>query len=146
MSAANSYYEASSHPAPTRPELTGTLECDVCVVGAGIAGCSAALHLAERGYRVTLLEAERVGWGASGRNGGQALPGVAAERARLRALIGPAAARAIWDISVEGLRLVRELIARHHIECDWVDGHMLTALKPRHERELLTEIEELRSQ
>ena len=146
MSAANSYYEASSHPAPTRPELTGTLDCDVCVVGAGIAGCSAALHLAERGYRVTLLEAERVGWGASGRNGGQALPGVAAERARLRALIGPAAARAIWDISVEGLRLVRELIARHHIECDWVDGHMLTALKPRHERELLTEIEELRSQ
>jgi len=146
MSAANSYYEASSHPAPTRPELTGTLDCDVCVVGAGIAGCSAALHLAERGYRVMLLEAERVGWGASGRNGGQALPGVAAERARLRALIGPAAARAIWDISVEGLRLVRELIARHHIECDWVDGHMLTALKPRHERELLTEIEELRSQ
>ena len=146
MRAANSYYEASSHPAPTRPELTGTLECDVCVVGAGIAGCSAALHLAERGYRVMLLEAERVGWGASGRNGGQALPGVAAERARLRALIGPAAARAIWDISVEGLRLVRELIARHHIECDWVDGHMLTALKPRHERELLTEIEELRSQ
>jgi len=146
MSAANSYYEASSHPAPTRPELTGTLDCDVCVVGAGIAGCSAALHLAERGYRVMLLEAERVGWGASGRNGGQALPGVAAERARLRALIGPAAARAIWDISVEGLRLVRELIARHQIECDWVDGHMLTALKPRHERELLTEIEELRSQ
>jgi gamma-glutamylputrescine oxidase len=146
MRAASSYYEASSHPAPTRPELTGTLDSDVCVIGAGIAGCSAALHLAERGYRVTLLEAERVGWGASGRNGGQALPGVAAERARLRALIGPAAARAIWDISVEGLRLVRELIARHRIECDWVDGHMLTALKPRHERELRTEIEELRSQ
>lgn len=146
MRAAHSYYEASSHPAPARPELNGTVDCDVCVIGAGIAGCSTALHLAERGYRVILLEAYRVGWGASGRNGGQALPGVAADLAKLRRLIGPAAARAIWDISVEGLRLVRELIDRHHIECDWSDGHMLTALKPRHERELLAEVEELRSQ
>jgi len=144
--AAHSYYEASSHPAPARPELRGTVDCDVCVIGAGIAGCSTALHLAERGYRVMLLEAHRVGWGASGRNGGQALPGVAADLAKLRGLIGPAAARTIWDISVEGLRLVRELIARHHIECDWADGHMLTALKPRHEHELLAEVEELRSQ
>jgi gamma-glutamylputrescine oxidase len=144
--AAPSYYEASSHPAAARPELTGTVDCDVCVIGGGIAGCSTALHLAERGYRVVLLEAHRVGWGASGRNGGQALPGVAADLAKLRALIGPAAARAVWDISVEGLRLVRALIARHHIECDWVDGHMLTALKRHHERELLAQIEELRSQ
>ena len=55
MRAAHSYYEASSHPAPARPELRGTVDCDVCVIGAGIAGCSTALHLAERGYRVYLM-------------------------------------------------------------------------------------------
>ena len=139
-----SYYEASAHPSPIRPELAGAVDCDVCVIGAGIGGCSAALHLAERGYKVVLLDEHRVGWGASGRNGGQALPGVAAGRAKLRRLIGPAAERTVWDVSVEGLRLMRELIAKHRIECDWVDGHLLTALKPRHERELLEEIAELR--
>lgn len=142
----DSYYEASAQATPARPELRGTVECDVCVVGAGIAGCSTALHLAERGYSVVVLEEHRVGWGASGRSGGQALPGVAADLAKLRRLIGPGATRMVWDVSVEGLRLMRDLIVRHHIDCDWVDGHMLTALKPRHERELLTEIEELRSE
>ena len=140
-----SYYEASAHAAPPRPELTGTVDCDVCVVGAGIAGCSAALHLAERGYKVILLDEHRVGWGASGRNGGQALPGVAAGRDKVRHLIGAPAARIVWDVSVEGLRLMRELIAKHHIECDWVDGHLLAALKPRHEHELRAEIDELRA-
>ncbi len=142
----NSYYEASVPVTPARPELRGTVECDVCVVGAGIAGCSTALHLAERGYSVVVLEEHRVGWGASGRSGGQALPGVAADLGKLRRLIGPGATRRVWDVSVEGLRLMRELIARHRIDCDWVDGHILTALKPRHEHELLAEIEELRSQ
>jgi gamma-glutamylputrescine oxidase len=146
MRAADSYYEASSPAAAPRPELTGSVECDACVIGAGIAGCSAALHLAGRGYRVVLLEAHRVGWGASGRNGGQALPGIATDLAKVRSLVGPAAARAIWDISVEGLRLLREMIARYRISCDWVDGHLLTALKRRHERELLAEIEQLHSQ
>ncbi len=142
----NSYYEASAPVTPARPELRGTVECDVCVVGAGIAGCSTALHLAERGYRVVLLEEHKVGWGASGRSGGQALPGVAADLGKLRRLIGPKATRMVWDVSLEGLRLMRELIARHRIDCDWVDGHILAALQPRHERELLAEIEELRSQ
>jgi gamma-glutamylputrescine oxidase len=75
---ARSYYAVSAHPAPVRPALAGTLDCDVCVVGGGIAGCSAALHLAERGYRVVLLEANRIGWGASGRSGAQAIYGLAA--------------------------------------------------------------------
>jgi gamma-glutamylputrescine oxidase len=141
-----SYYEASAHRSPPRPELDGAADTDVCVVGAGIAGCSTALHLAERGYRVVLLEAQRVGWGASGRSGGQVLPGVAAGLAKLRRLIGCHAARAVWDVSVEGLRLVRDLIARHRIECGWVSGHMAAALKQRHERELLAEIRELRSE
>ncbi len=69
----NSYYGATAHPAARWPALAGSVDCDVCVVGGGIAGCSVALHLVERGYRVALVEEQRVGWGASGRNGGQAL-------------------------------------------------------------------------
>jgi gamma-glutamylputrescine oxidase len=120
------------------------VDCDVCVVGGGIAGCSAALHLAERGHRVVLLEQHRIGWGASGRSGGQAMPGVAAGRAKVDRMVGRDAGRAIWDISLEGLTLLKELIARHHIDCDWVDGLMYTALKPRHDHELRQEIAELR--
>ena len=138
-----SYYAATSHAAPARPPLEGSAECDVCVIGAGIAGCSAALHLAERGFKVILVEQHRVGWGASGRNGGQVMPGVAASRARMARLIGAGAARTVWDVSIEGLDLVRQLIAKHQIDCNWVSGQMYTALKPRHDRELLEELEEL---
>lgn len=143
---ADSYYAAASPPTPARPRLSASVDCDVCVVGGGIAGSSAALHLAERGYRVVLLEEHRIGWGASGRNGGQVLPGVASGQAKLNRLIGSTAARTVWDVSVEGLSLVRELIARHGIQCDWADGHLSTALKPRHERELRQELEQLHKQ
>jgi gamma-glutamylputrescine oxidase len=125
--------------------LEGSVDCDVCVVGGGIAGCSAALHLAERGYRVVLLEAQRVGWGASGRSGAQALFGVAAGQTKLAALIGESDARRVWDITVEGLALIRELVAKHGIECDWVDGHMQVATKARHDAEIREEIELLHS-
>ena len=139
-----SYYAASAHAAPERASLAGSVDCDVCVVGGGIAGCSSALHLAERGLSVVLLEDHRIGWGASGRSGAQAIPGVAAGQAKLGRLIGPDAARQVWEVSVEGLALMRELIARFHIDCDWVDGHLLTAVKARHERELHAELHELR--
>jgi gamma-glutamylputrescine oxidase len=141
---ASSYYTASAHAAPVRPTLTDTLECDVCVVGAGIAGCSAALHLAERGYRVVLLEEQRIGWGASGRSGAQAIFGVAAGQEKIARLIGNEAARCVWDVSVEALALMRELIARHRIDCDWVSGYLLTAIKPRHVRELKEEVASLK--
>jgi gamma-glutamylputrescine oxidase len=140
---AASYYAASAQPAPERAALAGSVECDVCVVGGGIAGCSAALHLAEKGYAVVLLEQHRIGWGASGRSGAQAIHGVASGQRKLERLIGPTAARAVWDVSIAGLALMRELIARHAIDCDWVDGYMLTAVKPRHDRELRRELEEL---
>jgi gamma-glutamylputrescine oxidase len=139
-----SYYAASAHPAPERPALAGSVSADVCVVGGGIAGCSAALHLAERGLKVVLLEDVRVGWGASGRSGGQAIQGIAAGQAKLDRLIGPAAARAVWDVSVEGMALMRQLIRRFNIACDWVDGYLLTAVKQRHVRELQSELHELR--
>ena len=139
----DSYYAASARPAPERPALEGGVDCDVCVVGGGIAGCSAALHLAERGLSVVLLEDQRVGWGASGRSGGQALFGVAAPQAKLTRLIGAADARAVWDVSVEGLALLRSLIERFRIDCDWVTGYQLTAVKPAHVRELRAEVAEL---
>jgi gamma-glutamylputrescine oxidase len=114
-------------------------------VGGGIAGCSTALHLAERGYSVVLLEQNRIGWGASGRSGAQALFGVAAGQAKLERLIGAQDARVVWDVSVEGLTLMRELIARHRIDCNWVHGHLQTAIKPRHDAELRAELDILRT-
>src|SRR5207248_6351729 len=82
-----SYYPASSQRAPERPALADGIDCDVCVVGAGIAGCSTALHLALAGLRVVLLEEQRVGWGASGRSGAQAIYGIAAGQTKLARLI-----------------------------------------------------------
>jgi gamma-glutamylputrescine oxidase len=143
---AQSYYAASAHPAPDRPALAGNVDCDVCVVGGGIAGCSAALHLAERGYRVVLLEENRVGWGASGRSGAQAIYGLAAPQSKVKRLIGPDAARILWDVTAEALTLMRELIAKHRIDCDWAEGHMLTAIKQRHDADLRAEFEELRDE
>ena len=139
-----SYYAASAQAAPERPVLEGSLECDVCVVGAGIAGCSAALHLAEKGLSVVLLEEHRVGWGASGRSGAQAIQGISCGQVKLERLIGAADARAVWEVSVEGLALMRALIARFGIDCDWTDGHLSAAIKERHERELKAELAELR--
>jgi gamma-glutamylputrescine oxidase len=141
---ADSYYAASAHATPSRPVLSGGVECDVCVVGGGIAGCSAALHLAERGYRVVLVEEHSIGWGASGRSGAQAIHGLSAPQSKIEKLIGPTDSRAVWDVTVEALSLIRELISKHHIDCDWADGHMLTAVKPRHDEDIHTELEELR--
>jgi gamma-glutamylputrescine oxidase len=138
-----SYYAASAVAAPARTALEGSADCDVCVVGGGIAGCSAALHLAARGMSVVLLEDNRIGWGASGRSGAQALFGVSCGQEKLERLVGPADARAVWDVTVEALALMRELIARHRIACDWADGYLLTAVKPRHVTELEAEVREL---
>jgi gamma-glutamylputrescine oxidase len=140
-----SYYAASAHPAPDRAELESSVDCDVCVIGGGIAGCSTALHLAESGYKVILLEEYRVGWGASGRSGAQAIHGVASGQTQLEKLIGPTAARTVWDVSIEGLALMKRLIDQHQIACDWAHGYLLTAVKPRHLLELRTELDELQN-
>jgi gamma-glutamylputrescine oxidase len=140
---ARTYYSASANPAPARPVLAGSHSCDVCVVGGGIAGTSCALHLAERGFDVVLLEAQQIGWGASGRSGGQVLPGVAASQRHLEQLLGAADSHKVWETSVAGVRLVRELIDRHGIDGQFVAGHMLTAVKPRHDAQLRAHIDEL---
>jgi gamma-glutamylputrescine oxidase len=130
------WYAFALPPAPRRPALGGRIDVDACVVGGGIAGCSAALHLAQRGYRVAVLEAREVGWGASGRSGAQAIFGVAAGQDQLERLVGAMDARAIWDLSIEALALLRELIAQHAIDCHYVAGQMHVAIKSRQAREL----------
>lgn len=139
----NNYYLAAAGAGARYAALAGDVTTDVCVVGGGIAGCSTALHLAERGMRVTLLEAERIGFGASGRSGAQAIFGYACGQQKLEQQVGAAAARQMWDISLEGLELVRTLIARHQIDCNYIAGQMHVAIKPRHERELRAEVDEL---
>jgi gamma-glutamylputrescine oxidase len=126
-----SYYRDSAPLSEPAAPLAGNVRADVCVVGGGIAGCSAALNLAERGYRVVLLEARRIGWGASGRSGGQVIYGLATEQDSLRKLVGAEEARRVWDLSLAAIDFVRQRIARHGIDCHWVDGQMLTAIKPR---------------
>jgi gamma-glutamylputrescine oxidase len=138
-----SYYSHSAVPAPDRPTLVGEVEADVCVIGGGIAGCSTALHLAERGYRVALLESHRVGYGASGRSGGQAIAGYACGQETLERQVGFENARRMWDVSIEGLRLIRDRVERHAIACDLHWGQMHVALKKRQRTDLLHEQQEL---
>jgi len=138
-----SWYAASAHAAPLRDPPREDLTADVCVVGGGIAGCSTALHLAERGYRVVLLEGRRIAWGASGRSGGQAIVGYACSQDKLVAQVGRDDARKMFDISVEANDLLRELVARHRIDCDLHWGHLHTAIKPRQVTELRAHQDEL---
>ena len=136
MEHVDSYYAASAHSSPSHEPLREQVTADVCVVGGGIAGCATALELAERGYRVVLLEAERIGWGASGRSGGQAIFGYAAGQDKLVAQVGRDCARRMWDVTVEALDYVRDRVARHAIDCDLQLGQAHLAVKPRHVDEL----------
>lgn len=117
-----SWYAATAHDAPRHPPLKGSMCADVCVVGAGYTGLSAALHLAEAGFDVVLLDAHRVGFGASGRNGGQLGSGQRQDQASLEAMIGKPAARQLWDLGEEAKDLVKGLIAKHRIDCDLKPG------------------------
>jgi hypothetical protein len=127
----NSYYEASAtRPLADDPMLDGTLEADVCVIGAGFAGLSVALECRARGLSVIVLDAHRPGWGASGRNGGQTLVGFAKDEVVERQL-GLEGARAAWAMSVEGVALVRERIERYGIDCDFKPGYLTVATKPK---------------
>ncbi|MDN3718451.1 FAD-binding oxidoreductase [Roseibium salinum] len=119
---APSYYAATANWQTSYPALDGTRSCDVCIVGGGYTGLSAALHLAEDGVNVVLLEANRLGWGASGRNGGQVGSGQRVDQTVLEARHGKAHAKLLWDLGEESKALVKGLIARHEIACDYTPG------------------------
>lgn len=126
----NSWYEASvTRPAPL-PPLTGRTSADVCVVGGGYAGLSAALELARQGHSVALLEAKTIGWGASGRNGGHVIVGYATDHV-MEDQLTPTEAKLAWDISAEGMRLLRERIGRYHIDCNYQPGYLTLAVNAR---------------
>jgi gamma-glutamylputrescine oxidase len=143
-----SYPPAPSHYAvgnnqTARASLRGESRVDVAVLGGGIAGLSAALHLAMRGYRVVVLEARQVGYGASGRSGGQTIFGLAASQQKLVDAVGRDDAHRLFDLSVEALDLTQSLIKAHAIDCDYRPNHLHVAVKPRHVDELRSWTREL---
>lgn len=140
-----SYYEASAQrPAPA-PTLQEDLQADVLVVGGGFAGLSAALDMAQRGLSVVLLEADRIGSGASGRNGGQAIVGYASGQEPFEQQLGAADARRAWDLSVEAVELIERRIGAHGIDCDWRRGYVYVADRPAKLRALREEANALQA-
>ncbi len=135
-----SYYEASV----VRPLLLASLQtdlvADVVVVGAGFSGLSAAIELAKRGFKVVVLEADRVCSGASGRNGGQTIVGYASGQGPFEEQLGRELARQVWGMSLEAIDLVDQRIAEFAVECDRVHGYMYVADSPRKARELEADV------
>jgi gamma-glutamylputrescine oxidase len=129
--AKKSYYAATVQRTQSFPKLEENLSCDVAVVGGGLAGLSAAIELADRGYSVVVLEAKEVGWGASGRNGGQALAGLACDQATIEAQLGMGEARRIWSMTLEAIALIQERCNRFQIACDWQGGYLSLAVNAR---------------
>ncbi|MDX1508407.1 MAG: FAD-dependent oxidoreductase, partial [Woeseiaceae bacterium] len=137
-----SYYAATANVITDYAPLRGDQSADVCVVGAGFTGISTALHLAERGYDVCVVEAHRVGWGASGRNGGQIIGGIAGERAIARAA-GQDVESLFADLRWAGHDIIRERVSTYNIDCDLKWGYLDVAIKPRHLRAFEQDCERL---
>jgi len=136
------YYAASAGEAPATGSLRRDANADVCIIGAGYTGLSAALHLATAGASVIVMEAEDVGFGASGRNGGQIHPGHRKSQAALEEWLGVGHARELWDLSEEARKLVFELAAQ---DCELKRGLIIAAHNVHAARELIKETEYLSS-
>lgn len=135
-----SFYEAVAPREPPRRILDRDVDCDVCVVGGGYTGLSAALHLAEQGREVVVLEAQRVGAGASGRNGGQIVTGFSVNLTTIARKLGVSKARVLWDMAEGSKSLLIDTIERHGISCEMARGYFFAAVKPRHLKELSQEL------
>ncbi len=132
----HSYYAATAPRGVGHAPLQSNVECDVAIVGGGLAGLSAAIELADRGFSVVLLEAQQVGWGASGRNGGQVIAGLACDQQVIEGQLGLDASKRVWGMTMEALRLVIERRERFDIACDWQPGYLSLAVSARKSREL----------
>ena len=132
----NSYYAATVQRDRGFGSLQSNEAFDVAVVGGGLAGLSAAIELADRGYSVVVLEARQVGWGASGRNGGQVIAGLACDQSVIEQQLGAQASREVWNMTLEALRLIGERRERFDIDCDWRGGYLSVAVGTRKAREL----------
>lgn len=122
-----SYSAATANDTTRHPPLDSTITADVCVIGAGLTGISAALNLAERGHSVAVLEASKVGWAASGRNGGQMIGGFACGMDTFAKHMSPDDVKRVWDMGLETLDIVRERVAKHRIDCDLTAGYVTAA-------------------
>ena len=131
-----SWYAATTPALEPFPPLNGDQRADVCVIGAGYTGLSAALHLAQAGRRVILLEAQRVGFGASGRNGGQLGSGQRVDQEGLEKMAGDAMARDLWELGEDAKALVKSLITKHAIDCHLKPGVAWTASSEADVRDL----------
>jgi len=140
----NSYYAATANDATRYPALAGTVTADVCVVGGGFSGIATALSLAERGYSVAVLEARRIGWGASGRNGGQMIAGVSGEH-RIESQLGEDGRKLLRDIRYLGHDIIERRVQQHQIRCDLKHGWMEVATRPRHLEVMRSYVEERRA-
>jgi len=142
---APSWYAASANPFPELPRAEGTLRFDICIIGAGFAGLSSALHLSELGFKVCVLDAQRVGWGASGRNGGQVGSGQRLGQEELEDLVGDTLAGEAFQIGVDAADLVRALIKKHKIRCAYKSGSIEAYHKKRYDKYGPEEVEHMRS-
>ena len=133
----SSYYAASANQHIDYEPLKGAIRADVCVIGAGFTGISTALHLAERGFNVHVVEANKVGWGASGRNGGQMIGGISGD-SKMASALGVEGERILWDMGWAGHEIIRDRVATYDIDCDLKSGYVDVAIKPRHIRDLET--------
>ncbi|GKW48801.1 NAD(P)/FAD-dependent oxidoreductase [Halomonas sp. NCCP-2165] len=139
-----SYYAATIHQESDYPRLEGEHRVDVAIVGGGFSGVATAVELAERGYRVAVIEANKVGWGASGRNGGQvtgSLSGEDAMRRQMRRTLGEEAADFVWNLRWRGHRIIEERVAKYAIPCDLKRGHLQAAYQPSHVKALKADYE-----
>ena len=134
-----SYYAATVNEVTDFAPLRGEQQADVCVIGAGFTGIATALTLAERGYNVHVVEANKVGWGASGRNGGQMISGVAGEKHFSKAIDD----EMNWHLRWRGHEIIRERVDKYNIECDLKNGYVDVAIKPRHLREFENDFRQL---
>jgi len=131
-----SYYAASANPTKLRDSLAGDLETDFCIVGGGYSGLSTALHLSEKGYKVTLIEGARIGWGASGRNGGQVVNGLNASLETIEKRYGSEIAAFIGPQLQEGAQIIYSNIEKYKIECDLKPQNIFAAYTSKQLREL----------
>ncbi|MGQ7814633.1 NAD(P)/FAD-dependent oxidoreductase [Metapseudomonas furukawaii] len=122
-----SYYAFSANPVPLRPELQGEVETDVCIIGAGYTGLSTGLFLLEHGFKVTILEAAKVGFGASGRNGGQIVNSYSRDIDAIERSTSAKNAQLMADMAFEGGRIIRDRIQKYNIQCDLKDGGVFAA-------------------
>lgn len=132
----NSYYAASANASPKRAALGQSLQADVCVIGGGFSGLSAALHLAAQGRHVTLLEAARIGWGASGRNGGQIVHGLNASLDTIGKRYGDDTANFVGGLVQEGASIIRGFVKNYAIDCDLKQGNLFVAFNARQMKDL----------